>query len=177
MRSLGYHAAFDVSENKNIKIIGSVEVDSSGIDPRKFQEADGTWRSLISTCKGVAFDIVGRAESPSEAWRQLTAYYQVESMCEQRRLQKKFGSLKMKSGDDPKEVTLKVDRVVAKMKRAGLDIKKDYINVAVSNGLSRVSTRWKQGSWIARLILQDRRYSLSSDRYSKGYKERTRTLS
>ena len=88
-------------------------------------------------CKGVAFDIVERAESPSETWRQLTAYFHVEGMCEELRQQKReFGPLKMEPEDDPKKFTLKVNRTVAEIQRAGLGIKEDHINVAIISGLS-----------------------------------------
>ena len=130
-----WDVAFDVLENGDIKI-GRVGFDSSGVDPREFREADGAWKSLITTYKGVAFNIMKREESPSEGWRQLTAYYQVEGVREQRCLQKEFGFLKMEPGDYPNKFTLKADRTVAEIQREGLDLKEDQINVAIISGVS-----------------------------------------
>ena len=85
----------------------------------------------------MTIDIVEQVESPTEAWRQLTAYSQVEGVCEQRRLQREMGSLKMEPGDGPKKPTLKVDRAVAEMKPTRLDVVKDnQVNVAIVSGLS-----------------------------------------
>ena len=81
-RSSESDAGFDVPGNEDIKR-GIVGLDSLGDDPRTFQDAEGTWRSLVTACKGGAFDIVERAESPSETWHELAAYYQVESVIEQ----------------------------------------------------------------------------------------------
>ena len=146
-RPLGCYAAFDDLENKDIKT-GSVEFDHSDINRRKFQEANCAWRSLVTTSKGVAFDIVKRADSPSDARRQLTAYYQVECVCEQRRLQREFGSLK-EPGDDPKKFTLKVDKTGLSQRWSGQGW---TLRRTRSRQGCRTSTKERYGSWTARLI-------------------------
>ena len=44
------------------------------------------WVSLITNCKGVAFEIVQGADSPSQAWRQLVQHYRASGVKEWRRL-------------------------------------------------------------------------------------------
>lgn len=44
--------------------------------------ADVVCRSLISACKGIEFDRVQRAQSPSEAWKTLSPNYEAEGLRE-----------------------------------------------------------------------------------------------
>ena len=43
----------------------------------KVQQA---WVFLVTSCKGVAFDIVNAEESASEAWAKLVQHYQVSGL-------------------------------------------------------------------------------------------------
>ena len=43
--------------------------DGSQINPETLRRVKQVWFSLITNCKGVAFEIVQGADSPSQAWR------------------------------------------------------------------------------------------------------------
>ena len=66
--------------------VGADNFDGSQANPETLREAKQVWVSLITNCKGVAFEIVQGADSPSQAWRQLVQHYRASGAKEWRRL-------------------------------------------------------------------------------------------
>ena len=50
------------------------DFDRGSIDPDRLRKAQQAWVSLVTSCKGVAFDIVNAEESASEAWAKLVQH-------------------------------------------------------------------------------------------------------
>ena len=51
------------------------DFDRGSVDPHQLHKAQQAWVSLVTSCKGVAFDIVNAEESASEAWAKLVQHY------------------------------------------------------------------------------------------------------
>ena len=84
-RSLGYDEAFDVSPQDAVRV-GADDFDKSSIPAERIYKADAAWRSLITTCQGIALDLVLQTESPSEAWTALKAHYETNTQDKRRYL-------------------------------------------------------------------------------------------
>ena len=54
--------------------------DRGSVDPDQSHKAQQAWVSLVTSCKGVAFDIVNTEESASEAWAKLVQHYQASGL-------------------------------------------------------------------------------------------------
>ena len=54
--------------------------DRGSVDPDQSHKAQQAWVSLVTSCKGVAFDIVNAEESASEAWAKLVQHYQASGL-------------------------------------------------------------------------------------------------
>ena len=52
------------------------DFDRGSADPDQLHKAQQAWVSLVTSCTGVAFDIVNAEESASEAWAKLVQHYQ-----------------------------------------------------------------------------------------------------
>lgn len=67
--ALGYDEAFDVPTEQAIKVeLAGFYI--SGLDPEKVHQTVVAQRSLVSTCKGMAFKLMEGAQSPGEVWKQ-----------------------------------------------------------------------------------------------------------
>ena len=55
------------------------------VKPDRLRKAQQAWVSMVTPCKGVAFDIVNTEESASEAWVKLVQHYQASGLKERRR--------------------------------------------------------------------------------------------
>ena len=99
--------------------VGADNFDGRQVNPETLRKAKQVWVSLITNCKGVAFEIVQGADSPSQAWRQLVQHYRASGVKEWRRLALDFYSMKMELGEHPKQFFLRVDRLVKEMERVG----------------------------------------------------------
>ena len=77
----------------------------------RLRQARQAWTSLIliTTCKGIARDLVKSAESPGGAWRQLNQHYRASGLMEKRHLAEEFNSMKMEIGEHPREFIMRVD--------------------------------------------------------------------
>ena len=53
--------------------------------PMRLRKAQQAWGSLVTSCKGVAFDIVNTEESAREVWVKLVQHYQASGLKERRR--------------------------------------------------------------------------------------------
>ena len=60
--------------------------DRGSVDPDRLRKAQQASVSLVTSCKGVAFDIVNAEESASEAWAKLVQHYQGSGLKERRHL-------------------------------------------------------------------------------------------
>ena len=56
------------------------DFDRGSVDPDQLRKAQQAWISLVTSCKGVAFDIVNAEESASEAWAKLVQHYQASGL-------------------------------------------------------------------------------------------------
>ena len=61
------------------------DFDRGSVEPDRLRKAQQAWVSLVTSCKGVAFDIVNMEESASEAWVKLVQHYQASGLKERRR--------------------------------------------------------------------------------------------
>ena len=107
-----------------------------GIDPERLRKAEQTWVSLITTCKGVAFEIVDGADSPSEAWRRLVQHYRAKGLTERRRLTVDFYTLKTELGEHPRNFLLRVDRMVKELERVGRPVDPKDVDIVILSGLT-----------------------------------------
>ena len=85
--------------------VGADNFDGSQVNLEMLRNAKQVWVSLITNCKGVAFEIVQRADSPSQAWRQLVQHYNASDVKEWRRLALDFYSMEMEPGEHPRQVS------------------------------------------------------------------------
>ena len=70
------------------------DFDRGSADPDRLHKAQQAWVSLVSSCKGIAFDIVNIEEPASEAWAKLVQHYQASGLKERRRLTIDFYMMK-----------------------------------------------------------------------------------
>ena len=56
------------------------DFDRGSVDPDRLRKAQQAWVSLVTSCKGVAFDIVNAEESSSAAWVKLVQHYQASGL-------------------------------------------------------------------------------------------------
>ena len=115
---------------------GAEDFNSQGIDPLRAKRASDTWLSPITTCKGTALKIVQSTYSPCAAWRELLQRYRACGWKEKSRLMREFKSLKMELGENPKNFTMRVDRVARELQRVGKAVDEDK-NPAILNGLTQ----------------------------------------
>ena len=80
------------------------DFDRSNIDPERLHKAQQEWVSLVTSCEGVAFDIVNGVESPSEAWAKLVQHYRASGLKERRRLTIEFYTMEMELGEYPRKL-------------------------------------------------------------------------
>ena len=97
LSALGCAEALSAKDDHDIKI-WSDDFDSSSVDSERLRTAHQASVWLITTCEGVAFDNVQRAESPGEAWRRLVQHYRASGLKEWRRLTVDFYTMKMEGG-------------------------------------------------------------------------------
>ena len=55
---------------------------SDSVDLDQLRKAQQAWVSLVTSCKGAAFDIVNAEESVSETWAKLVQHYQASGLKE-----------------------------------------------------------------------------------------------
>ena len=118
MSSLGCEDVLTTPAAQDLKV-GTETFDGSQVHPKTLQKAKQVWVSLITACKGVAFEIVQGADSPSQAWRQLLRYYRASSVKEWGRLALDVYAMKMELGEHPRQFFLRVGRLVKEKERIG----------------------------------------------------------
>ena len=117
--------------------VGVVDFNSQGIDPLRAKRASKARLFLVSTCKGMALEIVQSTDSPSAAWwRELLQRYRAYGLKEKSRLMREFNSLKLQLEEDPEKFTKRVDRVARKLRRVGKAVEEVYKTLTILNGLT-----------------------------------------
>ena len=89
----------------------------SSVDPDRLRKAQQAWVSLVTSCKGVAFDIVIAEESASEACAKLVQHYQASGPKDRLRLTVGFYMMKVELGKHPRKFLLCVDQMVKELER------------------------------------------------------------
>ena len=133
--ALGGEDVLTTSAAQDIKV-GAETFDGSQVHPEMLRKAKQVWDSLITNCKGVAFEIVQGADSPSQAWRQLVQHYKASGVKEWRRLALGFYSMKMEPVEHPRQICLRVARLVKEMKRVGRPALEKDVDIVLLTGLS-----------------------------------------
>ena len=137
--------------------------DRGSFDPDQLHKAQQAWVSLITSCKGVAFDIVNVAELASEAWAKLVQHYQASGLKEHRRLAIGFYMMKMELGEHPRKFLLRVDQIVKELDRVDRPVDPDDIDIVILSGLTpqydaevrmlESSSDWPAEEWIERAVI------------------------
>ena len=117
-------------------MVGAEVFDANGVDPVRLRQATQAWTSLIVACEGTARDLVKSAESPGGAWRLLNQHYRASGLEEKRRMFEEFNSLKMKTGEHPREFTTRVDSAAKELRRLEKTVGEYDIVVVILNGVS-----------------------------------------
>ena len=112
------------------------DFDRGSVDPDRLHKAQQAWISLVTSCKGVAFDIVNAQESASEAWTKLVQHYQASGLKEGRRLTIDFYMTKMELGEYPGKFLLHVDQMVKELERIDRPVDPKDIGVVILSGLT-----------------------------------------
>ena len=132
-------------------------------DPDQLHKVQQAWVSLVTSCKGVAFDIVDAEESASEAWTKLVQHYQASGLKERRRLTIDFYMMKMEVGEHPRKVLLRGDQIVKELERVDRPGDPKDIDIVILSGLTpqydaevrilESSSDWPTREWIERAVI------------------------
>ena len=132
--------------------------DRGSTDLVQIHKAQQACFSLVTSCKGVAFDIVNAEESASEAWAKLVQHYYASGFKERRRLTIDFYIMKMELGQHPRKFLLRVDQMVKELERVDRPVDPNGIDIVILSGLMRhydaevrmleSSSDWSTREWI-----------------------------
>ena len=162
LSALGCAAALTAQGDDDLKI-GRSDFTDDEADPEQLRTAHQAWVSLITTCKGVAFDIVQGAESPGAAWSGLMQHYRASGLKERRRLTVDFYTMKMELGEHPRKFLLRVDQMVKELERVDRPVDSKDIDIVILSGLTpqydaevrmlESSADWPTRDWIERAVI------------------------
>ncbi|CAN0401699.1 unnamed protein product [Ascophyllum nodosum] len=135
------------------------------VDPDRLHKAQQAWVSLVTSCKGAAFDIMNAEESASEAWAKLVQHYRAGGLKERRRLTIDVYMMKMELGVHPRKFLLRVDQMVKELERVDRLVDPKGIDTFILiSGLTpqydaevRVlesSSDWLTREWIERAVMK-----------------------
>ena len=110
------------------------DFDRGSVDPDQLHKAQKAWVSLVTSCKGVAFDIVNAEESVSEA--KLVQHYQTSGLKERRCLTIGFYMMKMELGEHPRKFLLRFDQMVKELERVDRPVDPKDIDIFILSGLT-----------------------------------------
>ena len=139
LSALGCAAALTAQGDDDLKI-GRSDFTDDEADPEQLRTAHQAWVSLITMCKGVAFDIVQGAESPGAAWSGLMQHYRASGLKERRRLTVDFYTMKMELGEHPRKFLLRVDQMVKELERVDRPVDSKDIDIVILSGLTPNTT-------------------------------------
>lgn len=133
---MGCEEAFDVHTSEVVKI-GRNDFGKSGVGATKFRQAEIAWISLNTRTSrvNVAFRVVVRAGSPSEAWTALRGCNQRDTTSEIRRLTREFNGMAMRPGGKHLKFTFLLNRVAHHLAMLGHETPEDRVPVAIVRGL------------------------------------------
>ena len=153
MSALGCEDVLTTPAAQDVKV-GADNFDGSQVNTETLRKAKQVCVSLITNCKGNAFEIVQRADSPSQAWRQLVQHYRASGgVKEWRLLALDFYSMKMELGEHPRQFFLRVGRLVKGTERVGRPTLEKDIDIVLMTGLSSqydAEVRMLESSAVAR---------------------------
>ena len=139
------------------------DFDRSSIDPDQLHKAQQAWVSLVTSCKGVTFDIANAEESTSEAWAKLVQHYQASGLKERRCLTIDFCMMKIELGEHPRKFLLRADQMVRELERVGRPVDPKDIDIVILSGLTpqydaevrmlESSSDWPTREWIERAVI------------------------
>ena len=139
------------------------DFDRGSVDPDELHKAQQAWVSLVTSFKGVEFDIVNAEESASEAWTKLVQHYQTSGLKERRGLAIDFCMMKMELGEHPRKFLLRVDQMVKELERMDRPVDPKDIDIVILNGLApqydaevrmlESSSDWPTWEWIERAVI------------------------
>ena len=143
--------------------INRYDFDRGSVDPDRLHKAQQAWVSLVTSCKGVAFDIVNVEESASEAWAKPAQHYQASGLKERRRLTIDFYMTKMELGEHPRKFLLRVDQMAKELERVDRPVDPKDIGIVILSGLTpqydaevcmqENSSDWSTREWIERAVI------------------------
>lgn len=84
----------------------------------------------------MALEFVQETDSPDKAWRPLQQHYRASDLDGKDRLMREFNAQKLKQGERPKNLFLKVQRAARELRRLGKAVDQDDKNLAIESGLS-----------------------------------------
>ena len=139
------------------------DFDRGSVDPDRLHKAQQAWVSLVTSCKGVAFDIVNAEESASEAWAKLVQHYQASGLKERRRLTIDFYMTKMDLAEHPRKFLPRVDQMTKELERVDRPVDPKDIDIVILSGLTpqydtevrmlESSSHWPTREWIERVAI------------------------
>ena len=139
------------------------DLDRSSVVPDRLHKAQQAWVSLITSCKGVTFDIVNAEESASEACTKLVQVYQASGVKERRRITIDFYMMKMELGEHPRKFLLRADQMVKELERVDRPMDPKDIDIVILSGLTpqydaevrmlESPSDWPTREWIKRGVI------------------------
>ena len=139
------------------------DFDRGSVDPNQLHKAQQAWVSLVTSCKGISFDIVNAEESASEAWAKLVQHYQASGLRERRRLTIVFFMTKMELGEHPQKFLLRVDQMLKELERVDRTVDPKDIDIVMLSGLTpqydaevrmlESSSDWPTREWNERAVI------------------------
>lgn len=116
--ALGYVDALKAEEGREVSL-ARPDIHENSADPDTLQNARQVLCTLITSCQGMAAEIVQPVESPSEASSRLVRHYHASGLKERRRLTVEVYTMKMNFGEHLRKLLLRLDRIVKDLKYVG----------------------------------------------------------
>ena len=115
------------------------DFDRGSADPDQLHKVQQTWVSLVTSCKGVAFDIIVNAEeSANEVLGKLVEHYQASGLKERRCLAIDFCMMKIELGEHQWKFLLRVDQMVEELERVDRPVGPKDIHIVILSGLTLI---------------------------------------
>ena len=139
------------------------DFDRDSADPDQLHNVQQAWVSLVTSCKGVTFNIANAEESASEAWAKLLQHYQTSGLKEHRRLTIDFYIMKMELGEHSRKFLLRVEQMVKKLERVARPVDPKDIDIVILSELmpqydtevrmQESSSDWPTREWTERAVM------------------------
>ena len=117
-RASGFENELTAAEGDGLSV-GADVFDSSNVDPVRLRNAHVAWMTLISSCSGMALEIVQSSNEPNDAWKNLESHYRAKGTREIFRLSHQINGKTMEPGGDPSKFMMEADRLAADLHRLG----------------------------------------------------------